>query len=83
MMTGLRLPVGWLSVIALATACSQPLKFSKDDSATVLAYQTITAPNPADEGTFKVVRMYYGSGRDKQRPEFKDSITYRTKSVDV
>jgi len=68
---------------SVAMACSQSLKFSKDDSATVLAYQTITAPSPADPGPFKVVRMYYGSGTDKQRPEFKDSVTYKTKPVDI
>jgi dienelactone hydrolase len=67
----------------LLAACSQALKFSKDDSATVLAHQTITAPNPADPGPFAVKRLYYGSGTDKQRPEYRDSVTYRTKSVDV
>lgn len=72
-----------MSTAAIVAGCSQPLKFSKDDSATVLAYQTITAPNPADAGSFKVVRMFYGSGTDKQRAEFKDSVTYRTKSVDI
>ena len=73
-----------LALLALvATACSQPLKFTKDDSKTVLAYQTITAPNPSEPGSFKVLRMYYGSGNDKQRKEFKDSVTYKTKSIDV
>ena len=65
------------------SACSQPLKFTKDDSKTVLAYQTITAPNPSEPGSFRVLRMYYGSGNDKQRKEFKDSVTYKTKPVDV
>ncbi len=67
----------------LTAACSQALKFSKDDSATVLSYQTITAPNPSLPGAFKVRTMYYGSGTDKQRKEFKDSVTYKTKPVDV
>ena len=74
-----------LTLAAAATlgACSQALKFSKDDSATVLAQQTITAPNPADPGPYKVLRLYYGSGNDKQRREFRDSVTYKTKPVDV
>jgi len=72
-----------LAVGLSLVACSQPLKFSKDDSATVLAFQTITAENPAEPGAFKVVRMFYGSGTDKQRKEFKDSVTYKTKAVDV
>lgn len=67
----------------IAAACSQALKFSKDDSATMLANQTITAPNPSEPGSFKVLRMYYGSGTDKNRPEFKDSVSYKTRPVDV
>lgn len=67
----------------LLAACSQALKFSKDDSGTVLAYQTITAPNPAEPGPFAVKRLYYGSGTDRRRAEYRDSVTYRTKSVDV
>ncbi len=73
-----------LVMTALLTAAfSQALKFSKDDSATVLSYQTITAPNPSLPGAFKVRTMYYGSGTDKQRKEYKDSVTYKTKPVDV
>ena len=34
--------------------CSQKLKFSTDDSATVLSHQTITAQNPAERGAHKV-----------------------------
>ncbi|MDA1080731.1 MAG: hypothetical protein O2973_03485 [Gemmatimonadetes bacterium] len=70
------------AAITLA-ACTQALKFSKDDSATVLSYQTINAPNPAEPGSFAVRTMYYGSGTDRNRPEFKDSVAYKTKSVDV
>ena len=72
-----------VGIAIVMVACTQSLKFSKDDSATVLAYQTITAPNPSEPGSFAVHRMYYGSGTDKNRPEFKDSVTYKTKAVDV
>ncbi len=72
-----------LAACGVAAACSQPLKFAKDDSGIVLANQTITAPNPAENGSFRVNRMYYGSGTDKRRPEFKDSVTYKTKAVDI
>lgn len=64
-------------------ACSQALKLATDDSPVVLSQQTITAPNPADVGSFKVLRLYYGSGTDKQRAEFRDSVTMKTKPVDV
>ncbi|MCC7195689.1 MAG: hypothetical protein IT356_09060 [Gemmatimonadaceae bacterium] len=71
-----------LAGVALA-GCSQALKFSKDDSGTVLAYQTITARNPAEPGPFAVKHLYYGSGTDKRRAEYRDSVTYKTKTVDV
>ena len=72
------------AAIALTvTACSQSLKLMKDDSPVVLAHQTITAPNPADAGPFKVRHMYYGAGTDKQRAEYRDSVTLKTKPVDV
>jgi dienelactone hydrolase len=64
-------------------ACTQPLKLAKDDSPIVLSHQTITAPNPADSGSFKVLRLFYGSGNDKQRAEFRDSVTLKTKPVDI
>ena len=41
----------------MVSACSQPLKFTNDDSKTVLAYQTITAANPSQPGSFKVLRI--------------------------
>lgn len=64
-------------------ACTQALKLAKDDSPTVLSRQTITAPNPADSGSFTVLKLYYGSGNDKQRAEFRDSVTLKTKPVDI
>ena len=76
-------PVAALAGVVLAAACSQSLKLAKDDSPTVLSHQTITAPNPGQPGTFRVKRMYYGSGTDKQRPEYRDSVTIKTRTVDV
>ena len=70
------------AVLALQ-ACSAPLKLAHDDSPTVLAHQTITAPNPGEPGPYKVVHMYYGSGNDKQRSVYRDSVTFKTKPVDV
>ena len=71
------------AMLCVAASCSQPLKLAKDDSPTVLAQQTITAPNPAEPGPYKVNRLYYGSGTDKQRAVFRDSVTMKTKSVDI
>jgi dienelactone hydrolase len=72
------------AVCALAaSACSAALKLAKDDSPTVLAHQTITAPDPSEPGPYKFVHIYYGSGNDKQRSVFRDSVTFKTKPVDI
>jgi dienelactone hydrolase len=55
----------------------------KDDSAAVLSHQTIQAWNPGNPGTFKVKTLFYGSGDDKQRPEYRDQVTIKTKTVDA
>ncbi|MFN8717765.1 MAG: alpha/beta hydrolase family protein, partial [Gemmatimonadaceae bacterium] len=68
---------------AAMSACLQPLTVTPSDAATVLARRTITAPNPGLPGPFGVKRLYYGSGKDKRRPEFRDSITYRTATVNA
>lgn len=67
----------------VATGCSQALTLMEDDSATVLSRQTITAPNPADRGSFTVKQLFYGSGTDKQRREYREDATIKTKTVDV
>ena len=71
-----------LSTLCLA-ACTQALKLTKDDSPVVLSRQLITAPNPGEKGSFAVKTMYYGSGTDKRRAEFRDSVTIKTKTVDA
>ena len=70
-------------VTALASACTQPLKVTRDDSPVVLSHQLITAPNPGEKGSFAVKTLYYGSGTDKRRHEFRDSVTIKTKTVDA
>ena len=80
---GHALAVVLLSAALTAPACSQALKFMKDDSAQVLSKQTITAPNPAERGPHTVKTMFYGSGTDKKRPEYAKGVTIKTKPVDV
>src|SRR3954462_1660456 len=72
----------FLLTALLAGACTQALKLAPDDSKVVLANQTISAPNPGLPGAFAVKTMYYGSGTDKQRREFRDSVTLKTAPVD-
>jgi len=66
---------------ALTTACTAPSLLVPDDSATQLTKTTIAAPNPGERGTFAVKFLYYGSGGDKRRAEYRDSLTLRTRAV--
>jgi hypothetical protein len=78
-----RVSGAFLAAALGAAACSQPLKLMKDDSATVLARQTITAPNPGESGSLPVKTLFYGSGTDKQRPEYRDKVAIKTRTVDA
>jgi len=72
----------YLSLLLLLTACTQALKLSKDDSQVVLSHQLLNAPNPGEKGSYAVKMLYYGSGTDKRRAVYRDSVTIRTKTVD-
>lgn len=69
--------------LALAAGCTQPLKLSPDDSRVVLSHQLITAPDPGLPGSYRVKTLYYGSGTDKRRAEYRDSVTIKTKTVNA
>jgi dienelactone hydrolase len=71
-----------LSLCALS-ACAQPLKLAPNDASRTLAHRTVTAPNPGEKGPMAVRKLYYGSGGDKNRAEYRDSLTYRTRTVDA
>lgn len=45
--------------------------------------QQFSLPNPNQEGTATFQYFTYGSGSDKRRPEFKDSVRYTTAPVDA
>ncbi len=64
-------------------ACTQPLTLTPSDADRVLARRSITAPNPGTPGTMAVRKLYYGSAGNARRPEFRDSATYRTGTVDA
>lgn len=85
MSPSVRFPAVALAALCTAalSACLQPLTLAPNDAATVLARRTITAPNPGLPGPLAVNRLYYGSGKDRQRPEYRDSITYRTATVNA
>ena len=72
-----------LLIAGVSAGCAQPLKLSPDDSRVVLATQRLDAPNPAAPGPYTVRSFSYGSGTDKRRASFRDSVAIRTKSVDA
>ena len=73
-----------LALLALPglAACVQPLKLAPDDSPVVLARHQLSAPDPSRHGPHVVRTLYYGSGTDKRRAEYRDSVTLKTKTVD-
>ncbi len=73
----------WPLMAACTLSCAQPMKLATSDAPVVLAKRTITAANPGEKGTHTVRTLYYGSGNDKQRAEYRDSVEYRTSSVDA
>lgn len=80
-------PAGLLRAAALASllatpACFQPVRLARDDSPTTLGRQSLQVPDPAVPGRLPVRSLYYGSGTDKQRREFRDSVTLKTATVD-
>lgn len=72
-----------LPALLLVGACAAPLKLAPDDSDTVLSRHSIDAPDPGAKGAFAVRRLYYGSGTDRRRPEYRDSVALKTEPVDA
>jgi dienelactone hydrolase len=66
-----------------ATACYPTLELEPSDAATVLAEHRLDAPDPGLSGPHTVSKLYYGSGADKNRPEYRDSVTLTTEPVDA
>jgi hypothetical protein len=73
--------IGAIAAMLLSAACLQPLRLAPDDSDRVLAELLIAAPNPGEPGPYEVRTLYYGSGTDKQRPEYRDSVSITTEPV--
>ena len=73
-----------LCAIALATtACAGSLELTPSDAPTVLSGHHLDAPSPALPGPHDVLTLYYGSGTDKNRAEYRDSVAIVTESVDA
>ena len=68
-------------IVALPGGCTTSVALSKDDSPVVLAHHTLDAPDPSKTGSYTVRYLNYGSGTDKRRPAFRDSVSIRTASL--
>ncbi len=80
----LRRPLVFAAITGLAAlgGCRASLELTPSDAPTVLAQRTLEAPDPGARGPHGVRTFYYGSGTDRNRPEYRDSVTLVTPSVD-
>ena len=74
---------GSVLVAVLLSACTPALKLTPSDADVVLSRQALTAPDPSRPGPHEVLTLYYGSGTDKNRPEYRDSVAITTPTVDA
>ncbi len=43
----------------------------------------LAAPNPAENGPYRVLRLFYGAGTDIRRPEYGSAVAIKTRTVDT
>ncbi len=67
-----------LLFVGLGAACYQPSRLVDPTQFAPPAAGGISAPDPSAPGAFAVRRLYYGSGTDARRAEYRDSVTLRT-----
>ena len=79
----LRAALGALAIALFASACAGSLDLTPSDAPTVLSGHHLDHPNPALPGPHEVLTLYYGSGTDRNRPEYRDSVTIVTEPVDA
>lgn len=60
------------------SACYQPNRLVDPTRFAPPATAGLSAPDPSTPGEFTVRRLYYGSGTDKRRAVYRDSVTLRT-----
>ena len=78
-------PLGrsWLLSLLALSACMGTLELAPDDSEQVLARHLLEAASPLESGSYAVKSLFYGSGTDENRPEFRDSVAFQTGRVDA
>ncbi len=66
-----------------ASSCAPPPRLSPSDAPRVLAQHVLEAPDPGRRGPFAVRMLIYGSGTDRNRAAYRDSVAFRTRTVDA
>ena len=77
---------GFWSLLMLVPAmagCMGALELAPDDSHEVLSRHLLEAPSPLEPGSLQVNSLYYGSGGDKNRAEYRDSLAFIAPRVDA
>ncbi len=67
----------------LMCACTHALRLTPLDADVVLSRQALQTPDPGQRGPFPVLTLYYGSGTDENRAEYRDSVSITTEPVDA
>ena len=75
----LALALAW----AGASACAGTIELDPSDASSVLARHVLHEENPAAPGPHRVLTLHYGSGTDKNRIEYRDSVSIVTEPVDA
>ncbi|MEX2608476.1 MAG: MFS transporter [Gemmatimonadota bacterium] len=78
-----RAALGLGAAVLVAGCGARAAELLPSDAASVLANHTIDAPDPSRTGPFEVGYLTYGSGEDRNREAFRDSVVIRTESVDA
>ena len=72
-----------LAAALLVAGCSsRAAELRPSDASTVLANHTIDAPDPSRPGPHTVGYLTYGSGDDRNRSAYRDSVAFTTDKVD-
>lgn len=72
-----------LIIVAVMAGCAHVPAVVPSDSDVVLAHHALTEENPGEPGQYGIRTLYYGSGTDRRRAVYRDSVAIRTDSVDA
>ena len=71
------------ATVGLLASCRPPSLLIHDDSDVQLSHTSIDGPSTGDRGPYAVKFLYYGSGADKNRAEYRDSVAIKTRPVNA